>query len=579
MVQPPNPVPGAQAQAKTVGAAQAWISRFETALPGGAGPLGGLRFAVKDNIDAAGLPTTAACKAFAFQPAAHAAVVQRLLAAGASLLGKTNLDQFACGLNGTRSPWGPVPNAFDPLYVSGGSSSGSAYVVATGQADFSLGTDTAGSGRVPAGLNNIVGLKPSKGLISTRGVLPAAQSVDCVSIFARSVGLAAQVLDAARGYDALDPYSRELELASEPFPAAFRFGVPQQLEFYGDTQAQTAFQQARAQLRALGGVEVRIDFSPFSQAATLLYESALVAERYAAIRSFFDAHEGEVMEPVRSIIGKGRAYSAADLYEAQTQLRALGQRAAEVWKGMDLLCVPTAPTHYTIAQMQADPVVLNRNLGAYTNFVNLLDYAALSVPSCVRPDGLPFGITLIGPCGSDWQLAELGQRFHQATGLTQGAIGTPLPAPAAIPGIRPRTTVKVAVVGAHLSGMPLNSQLTERGAQLLAATETTPDYRFYALAGTVPPKPGLLRVAPGQGARIKLELWEMPVEHYGSFVALVPAPLGIGTLTLADGSSVQGFLCEAQALQGALDITHFGGWRAYLASLQVAPAPQTLPFP
>ncbi|QKO22738.1 allophanate hydrolase [Rhodoferax sp. BAB1] len=580
MVQPTNPVPGAQAQAQPAAAAQAWISRYETALPGAnAGPLSGLRFAVKDNIDAAGLRTTAACEAFAFQPAAHSAVVHKLLDAGASLLGKTNLDQFACGLNGTRSPWGPVPNAFDPLYVSGGSSSGSAYVVATGQADFSLGTDTAGSGRVPAGLNNIVGLKPSKGLISTRGVLPAAQSVDCVSIFARTVGLAAQVLAAARGYDPLDPYSRELDMASQPFPAAFRFGVPQQLEFYGDALAEAAFQEARAQLRALGGVEVRIDFSPFSQAATLLYESALVAERYAAIRAFFDAHEAEVMEPVRSIIGKGRAYSAADLYEAQTQLRALGQRAAEVWKGMDLMCVPTAPTHYTIAQMQADPVVLNRNLGAYTNFVNLLDYAALSVPSCIRSDGLPFGITLIGPCGSDWQLAELGQRYHQATGLTQGATGERLPAPSAIPGIRPRAMVKVAVVGAHLSGMPLNSQLSERGARLLAATETAPDYRFYALAGTVPPKPGLLRVAPGEGARIQLELWEMPVEHYGSFVALVPAPLGIGTLTLADGSSVQGFLCEAQALSGALDITHFGGWRAYLASLQGAPTPLTHPFP
>ncbi|MDP3700755.1 MAG: allophanate hydrolase [Hylemonella sp.] len=579
MVQHANPAPGAERQAQPAAAAQAWISRFETALPGAAGPLNGLRFAVKDNIDAAGLPTTAGCQAFAFQPAAHATVVHKLLGAGASLLGKTNLDQFACGLNGTRSPWGPVPNAFDPLYVSGGSSSGSAYVVATGQADFSLGTDTAGSGRVPAGLNNIVGLKPSKGLISTRGVLPAAQSVDCVSIFARSVGLAAQVLDAARGYDPQDPYSRELEMASQPFPAAFRFGVPEQLEFYGDALAEAAFEQARAQLRALGGVEVRIDFSPFSQAAVLLYESAMVAERYAAIRAFFDAHEGEVIEPVRSIIGKGRAYSAADLYEAQTQLRALGQQALAVWKGMDLMCVPTTPTHYTIAQMQADPVVLNRNLGAYTNFVNLLDYAALSVPSSIRPDGLPFGITLIGPCGSDWQLAELGQRYHHTTGLTQGATGAPLPAPAAIPGIRPRATVKVAVVGAHLSGMPLNSQLTERGARLLAAAETAPDYRFYALAGTVPPKPGLLRVAPGEGARIQLEIWDMPIEHYGSFVALVPAPLGIGTLSLADGSSVQGFLCEAQALQGAQDITHFGGWRAYLASLQVAPVPHTHPFP
>jgi allophanate hydrolase len=548
---------------------RAWISRYEPPLQGAAaGPLIGLRFAVKDNIESADQLTTAACDAFAYKPTAHATVVQRLLGAGASLLGKTNLDQFACGLNGTRSPWGAVPNAFDPSYVSGGSSSGSAYVVAKGQVDFSLGTDTAGSGRVPAGLNNIVGLKPSKGLISTRGVLPAAQSVDCVSIFARSVGVAALVLDAARGYDAADPYSRPLQLASRPFPAAFRFGVPDRLEFYGDAQAEAAYKEALDRLREMGGTEVCISFEPFAQTATLLYESALVAERYAAIREFFDAHENEIMEPVRSIIGKGKAYSAADLYAAQTQLRALGQLAREVWAGMDLLCVPTAPTHYTIAQMQADPVALNRNLGTYTNFVNLLDYAALSVPSSIRPDGLPFGITLIGPCGSDWQLAELGQRYHQATGLTQGATGEPLPTPRPIPGLAPVATVRVAVVGAHLSGMPLNPQLTERGAQLVAPTTTAPHYRLYALPGTVPPKPGLQRVADGQGERILVEIWEVPVEHYGSFVALVPAPLCIGTLALDDGGSVQGFLCEAQALQGALDITAYGGWRAYLDSVR-----------
>ena len=564
MVHPSVPTRSAATNSGAEGAC-AWISRYEPPLQGAAaGPLSGLRFAVKDNIDAAGQRTTAACEAFAYKPAAHATVVHKLLGAGASLLGKTNLDQFACGLNGTRSPWGAVPNAFDSSYVSGGSSSGSAYVVATGQVDFALGTDTAGSGRVPAGLNNIVGLKPSKGLISARGVLPAAQSVDCVSIFARTVGLAARVLEAARGYDAQDPYSRDLPLAAQALAPGFRYGVPNRLEFFGDTQAEAAFTQARAQLRELGGVEVIIDFEPFAQAAALLYESALVAERYAAIRSFFDAHESEVMEPVRSIIGKGRAYSAADLYEAQTQLRALGQRAAEVWKRMDLLCVPTAPTHYTIAQMKADPVVLNRNLGAYTNFVNLLDYAALSVPSCIRPDGLPFGITLIGPAGSDWQLAELGQRYHHATGLTQGAIGEPLPAPRPIPGLAPAATVRVAVVGAHLTGMPLNPQLTERGGQLVARTTTAPHYRFYALPGTVPPKPGLQRVADGQGARILLEIWELPVEHYGSFVALVPAPLCIGTLALDDGSSVQGFLCEASALEGALDITAYGGWRAYI---------------
>ncbi|MES2979204.1 MAG: allophanate hydrolase [Pseudomonadota bacterium] len=564
-------------EALTGAGANAWISRCNQQVPGDSEgalrPLAGLTFAVKDNIDVADLPTTAACPAFAFEPAESAQVVQKLLGSGASLTGKTNLDQFACGLNGTRSPYGPVPNAFNPAYVSGGSSSGSAYVVATGQVDFALGTDTAGSGRVPAGLNNIVGLKPSRGLISTRGVLPAAQSVDCVSIFARTVATAVKVLASAMGHDPLDAYSRDLHLADQAFPANFRFGVPAQLEFFGDTLAEAAFEEAQARLFALGGTAVAIDFSPFFEAAELLYGSALVAERYAAIRPFFDAHETDVVEPVRSIIAAGRQYSAADLCDAQARLQLLAQRAAPLWHGLDLLVVPTAPTHYTIAQMLEDPVTLNRRLGAYTNFVNLLDYAALSVPASMRADGLPFGITLIGRCGSDWQLADLGQRFHHATGLAQGAMGTPLTESVAIAGLRsalPVQTVRVAVVGAHLSGMPLNSQLTERGATLVATTFTTTDYRFYALPGTTPPKPGLVRVAPGQGGRIELEIWEMPMSNYGSFVALVPAPLGIGTLQIDGGQSVQGFLCEPQALHRAEDVTHLGGWRAYIARQHAA---------
>lgn len=550
-------------------ASSAWLSRYREPLRNcTSGPLGELVFAAKDNIDALGLATTAACPAFSYEPTAHAAVVQKLLDAGASLAGKTNLDQFACGLNGTRSPYGAVPNAFNADYVSGGSSSGSAYVVATGQVDFALGTDTAGSGRVPAGLNNIVGFKPSKGLISTRGVVPAAQSVDCVSIFALTVGVAARVLHAATAYDPLDPYSRKLKLAETPWPMTFRFGVPSSLEFFGDSLAETAFTAAVAQLEAMGGTSVAIDYAPLAQAAALLYESALVAERYTAIREFFDAHEDQVVEPVRSIIASGRNYNAADVFAAQARLRALGQQAEAMWDRIDVLLLPTAPTHYTLPAMQADPVTLNRNLGAYTNFVNLLDYAAISVPSAIRSDGLPFGITLVGPCGSDWRLAELGQRYHHATGLTQGATGDPLPAPEALAGIRPVATVKVAVVGAHLSGMPLNGQLTERGATLISQTETAPHYKFFALPGTVPPKPGLLRVDNGTGSAIKVEVWEMPVAQYGSFVALIPSPLGIGTVQLADGSSVQGFICEPQALVGAQDITHFGGWRAYIVSLQ-----------
>ena len=568
-----------------VWAPEAWISKFgagatppttvRDAPPDDGKPVGklaGLLFAAKDNIDAEGLATTAACPAFAYMPAANAAVVQKLIDAGASLLGKTNLDQFACGLNGTRSPYGAVPNAINPAYVSGGSSSGSAYVVATGQVDFALGTDTAGSGRVPAGLNNIVGIKPSRGLISARGVLPAAQSVDCVSIFARTVGMAVQVLEAAMGYDPLDPFSRKLALQAEPYPAAFRFGVPSTLEFYGDHAAAAAFNQASQKLQAMGGTSVTIDFTPLAEAAALLYESALVAERYTAIRGFFDAHRQDVIEPVRSIIASGRDYSAADLYEAQTKLKMLGQQAEAMWDGIDVLLVPTAPTHYRLGEMQKDPVALNRNLGAYTNFVNLLDYAAISVPSCMRPDGLPFGITLIGRCGSDLQLADLGQRYHHGTGLTMGATGQPLPAMQGIPGLTAKPMVKVAVVGAHLSGMPLNGQLSSRGATLAATTRTAPHYRLYALPGTTPPKPGMCRVAANQGEAIALEIWDMPLEHYGSFVALIPHPLGIGTLELEDGSKVQGFVCESDALQGAQDISSFGGWRAYLASLAPAAA-------
>ena len=562
---PLAPSPSAAAPAE---ADNAWITRTPPIHQGETGPLAGLSFAVKDNIDVAGFPTTAACPSFDRAPTESAKVVQNLLTAGAQLRGKTNLDQFACGLNGTRSPYGAVPNAFDARYVSGGSSAGSAYVVATGQVDFALGTDTAGSGRVPAGLNNIVGLKPSKGLISTRGVLPAAQSVDCVSIFARTVPMACRVLAVAMGHDPQDPYSRELALADQAFAPAFRFGVPLQRVFCGDALAEAAFDEAVTRLTVMGGVAVPVDMTPLLQAAALLYDSALVAERYAAIRGFFDAHETEVIEPVRSIIAAGRTHSAADVFDAQTRLQALGQQARAIWPHIDTLVVPTAPTHVTIAAMLADPVALNRHLGTYTNFVNLLDYAALSVPSSLRPDGLPFGITFIGPCGSDWQLAELGQRYHQLTGLAQGATGEPLPAPQPVAGLHPASAsrVQVAVVGAHLSGMPLNSQLTQRHAQLVRTTRTAPDYRLYALPDSTPPKPGLLRVATGSGHAIALEIWDMPMAHYGSFVALIPPPLGIGTLRLEDGTTVQGFLCEPEALIHAQDISHLGGWRAYMAS-------------
>jgi allophanate hydrolase len=550
--------------------AHAWISKPEQPLSTtDHGVLSGLSFAVKDNIDVAGLPTTAACPDFSRIATQSAEVVRQLLSNGASLLGKTNLDQFACGLNGTRSAYGAVPNAFDASLVSGGSSAGSAYVVATGQVDFSLGTDTAGSGRVPAGLNNIVGLKPSRGLLSARGVLPAAQSVDCVSIFARSVEVAWRVLMAGAQYDAQDPYSRRLTLSQVRLGASFRFGVPKQLEWFGDQHAETEFGIAIDRLVALGGIRVEIDYTPLAKIAELLYGSALVAERYQAIREFFDQHEQSVLEPVRSIIAAGKGYSAADVFDAQTEMRRLAQQLDGMWDAVDLLFVPTAATHYTIQEMRARPVELNRNLGHYTNFVNLLDYAALSVPSSIREDGLPFGVTLIGPCASDWVLAELGARYQDVSALPLGATQEFLQGKQTIPpAIRPtEETICVAVVGAHLSGMPLNGQLTERGARLVSHTKTAAHYKLYALNNTKPLKPGLLRLAEHAGHSIEVEVWEMPLQHYGSFVSLIASPLGIGTLVLCDGSTVQGFICEPQALTDALEITHFGGWRAYLQSL------------
>ena len=377
----------------------------------------GIPFAVKDNIDVAGLPTTAACPAFSRVPGRSATAVEKLEAAGAILIGKTNLDQFATGLVGTRSPYGAVPNAFRPEYISGGSSSGSAVTVARGAVSFSLGTDTAGSGRVPAGLNNIVGLKPSRGLVSARGVVPACQSLDCVSVFALTVPDAVAVLEAARGYDSEDPWSRELPLSAPRLPERFTFALPEQLEFHGDAHALHAFNEAVDRLEGLGGKPVRIDFSLYLEVAALLYEGPWVAERLAAIRPFFEKHAGEVHPVVRKIIEGAAKYSAADLFAGLTRIEALKKTAAQLWNRADVMVVPTAPTVYTIEEALAEPFLNNRRLGHYTNFVNLLDLAACAVPASMRPDGLPSGITLIAPAGRDLMLADLAQRFHQLNDL------------------------------------------------------------------------------------------------------------------------------------------------------------------
>lgn len=530
-------------------------------------PLFGVPFAIKDNIDVGGWPTSAACPAFTYQAAADATVVARLRAAGAIALGKTNLDQFATGLVGTRSPYGAVVNSFDSRYVSGGSSSGSASVVARGLVPFALGTDTAGSGRVPAGFNNIVGLKPTKGRLSNRGVVPACRLNDTISVFALTVADAAQVAELASGFDAADPYSRaDPHTAPADIPAAPRFAVPAQLEFFGDVQAERAFHRALAQLQAGGATLEPLDFAPFRTLAEQLYYGPWVAERTVAIEQVLEANPQAIDPVVRGIVGNGLSYSACDAYKAEYLRAELARQIAQRLAPFDALVVPTAPTIRTLAEMAQEPVLFNSQFGTYTNFTNLADLSALALPGPLREDGLPAGITLIAPAWHDRALAAFGLRWQRQSALPLGAIGRVLP-PQSAPA--PSTGhVRLAVVGAHLSGMPLNVQLTQRDAVRVEQTVTAPCYRLYALADTEPPKPGLARTA--QGAAIHLELWDIPLARFGEFVAEIPVPLGIGTLLLADGRRVKGFICEAWALEGATDITEFGGWRNYLASVKGA---------
>jgi len=531
-------------------------------------PLYGVPFAIKDNIDLAGIKTTVGCPAFAYAPEKSATVVAKLIAAGALPIGKTNLDQFATGLVGTRSPFGICRSVFNPEYISGGSSSGSAVAVASGMVTFSLGSDTAGSGRVPAAFNNIVGLKPTKGLLSTNGVFPACRSLDCVSVFAGSCHDAQAVLDVAAGFDAGDAYSRALPKCAPGIPTNFKFGILPlaQREFFGDAEAAELYEQAIANLRAAGGEPVEFDYAPFAQAAALLYAGPWVAERRWALGDFFEKH-GDAMHPVvREIIGNAKKYDAVATFDAQYKLQALAQTVAPVWEKADVLLLPTTGTTYKISELLADPIKLNSNLGYYTNFVNLLDLSALALPAGFRKSsGLPFGVTLIGRAFADSALLQLGAKFHHAIG---GKIGItsmnikeqPLPA-------KKTSGILLAVVGAHLREQPLNHQLTSRNAEFVRQTRTAPCYRLFALANTQPPKPGLKRVAEKLPHGIEVEIWSLDDAAFGSFVAEIPAPLGIGTLELEDGISVKGFLCEPIGLDGARDITEFGGWRAFRASL------------
>ncbi len=530
-------------------------------------PLYGIPVAVKDNIDVKGLPTTAACPAFAYEPAADATAVARLRQAGAIVIGKTNLDQFATGLVGLRSPYGVARNLFDPKLIPGGSSTGSAIAVAAGLVPLALGSDTAGSGRVPAGLNNIVGLKPSLGLVSTAGVVPACRTLDCVSVLALTVDDAIAALSAMAGPDPADPYSRRRPLGGVgAMPPCVRLGVPMpgQRLFFGDRHSAAAYEAALMRMSGLGATIVEIDIEPFYEAARLLYDGPWVAERYLTARSLIaSAHES--MHPVtREIILGGARPSAVDTFAAFYQLEELRRVCDHTFRQIDALLLPTVPTVYTVEQVKADPIGLNSRLGTYTNFVNLLDLCGLAVPAAMRPDGTPFGITLVAPAGHDAFLASIGRVFHADTGLPLGALARAHPPLQDLPPAAAGDEIPIAVVGAHLSGMPLNGELRSLGARFLEATTTACDFRLFALAGTNPPKPGMLRVAEGEGAAIEIEIWAMPAEAFGRFVAAVPPPLSIGTIRLRDGRSVKGFLVEAEAVRGARDISSFRGWRSFM---------------
>jgi allophanate hydrolase len=468
-------------------------------------PLYGIPFVIKDNIDLEGVPTTAGCPRYAYTPQRSAHVVQRLLDAGAIPLGKTNLDQFATGLVGVRSPYGACRNSINPAFIPGGSSSGSAVAVAAGIASFSLGTDTAGSGRVPAAFNNIIGLKPSVGRLSTHGVVPACRSLDCVSIFALTAEDAASVLGVAEGYDAEDPYSRKMTDASI---ASLRFGIPrrEQLQFFGDTEYARLFEEAAGHLERLGGIRVEIDFAPFLEAARLLYEGPWVAERYAAIGAFMEKNPDALYPVTRQIIAGGQRPSAVDAFQGQYKLKELRRASEEgAWNEVDLILTPTAGTIYSIAAVEADPIRLNFTLGYYTNFMNFFHLAGVAVPAGFRADGLPFGVTLVGPRATDRALLSIGARLHRACVSTLGALNRPVPAApippseAQSPRLAPGYS-GLAVCGAHMTGLPLNHQLRDRGGYLLRTARTAPRYRLFALPGGPPHRPGLTRVATGGAA-------------------------------------------------------------------------------
>lgn len=522
-------------------------------------PLWGMPFAVKDNIDVAGLPTTAGCPAFATTPEHDAFCVARLRAAGAIVVGKTNLDQFATGLNGTRSPYGAPRCVFDPAYISGGSSSGSAVAVAAGLAAFSLGTDTAGSGRVPAALNNLVGIKPTPGRISATGLVPACRSLDTISIFTGCVADGIAVRRIAEGFDPADSFSRLGEgvaLRAKPRVGVLRAG---DREFHGDADARRLYEEAIERLAAVGAEAMPFDYAPFREVAALLYDGPWVAERLAAIEEFALDHAADLDPCVRTIIDGAGRFSAVDAFRGRYALEALRSRTQATWAAFDALLLPTAPTTFTVEAMLADPIRLNSRLGLYTNFANLLGLAAIAVPGGFTSAGLAFGVTLVGPASSDDALAPLADALHRAGQFGMGRARAPV---TTFVGEMGSARIEMAVVGAHLSGLSLNGQLLALGATFVREVTTSKVYRLYALPGTIPPKPGLVREPGFVGTGVPAEIWSLEPAAFGRFVAAIPSPLGLGRIEMSDASMPTGFLCEQWAVADAREIV--GGWRAFI---------------
>ncbi|MBE7635265.1 allophanate hydrolase [Sneathiella sp. P13V-1] len=529
--------------------------------------LWGIPFVIKDNIDAVDHPTTAGCPAFAYEAKENAFVVQALLDAGAILIGKTNLDQFATGLVGVRSPFTPPKNSMDPEIVPGGSSGGSGVAVGHGLVTFSLGTDTAGSGRVPAALNNIIGLKPTLGALSNTGVVPACRTLDTVSIFALTVEDAYQAYSVAAKFDPEDSYARVVQTPPLAAPApSFKIGIPNAStrEFFGDTVQQASFLDSVDQLASFGAEIVEMDFTPFYEVAKMLYEGAWTAERYTVIEDLLKS-DPEAIHPVtRGIIQSAENFTSADTFRGFYRLQDYKSKAQPLIDSVDMLCVPSIPTFYSIKDLEEDPVGPNSRYGTYTNFVNLMDMCGIAVPVKTRSDGRPGSVTLLAPAGQDVVTASLASKLHQNSAPTLGATDWMLPEvsyekPAAGP-----SEIVIAAVGAHMSGLPLNGELTKLGARFLYSSKTSPDYKLYKLAGGPPFRPGLIQEEGG--ASIELEIWALPKSNFGAFIDNIPSPLGIGTVTLANGEEVKGFICESKGKVGAEDITKFGGWRAFLNS-------------